>query len=120
MKIVFFSLTGQTRRFIKKLKLEDSLVIELKRREETPILEEDFILFTPSYEAGLEFQDQFLEKNKAYFKGVIGSGNRNFGPEFCHTAREYAQQYNIPVLYEYEFNGTTEDVENVKKILSSF
>lgn len=48
----------------------------------------------------------------------MGSGNRNFGPEFCHVARRYAKTYGIPVLYEFEFNGTPEDVEKVKGILS--
>lgn len=116
MRLVYYSLTGQTRRFINKLGLEDS--IELKRHQKTAPLSEDFILIVPTYESGLEFVDQFIADNQTYFKGVIGSGNRNFGPEFCHVAKRYADTYQVPILYEFEFNGTPEDVERVKGILN--
>ncbi|MCI5870840.1 MULTISPECIES: class Ib ribonucleoside-diphosphate reductase assembly flavoprotein NrdI [Streptococcus] len=118
MKLAFYSLTGQTRRFVKKLNLPQEQIIEIKRQEETLLLDEDFILITPTYEDGLEFLDRFVESNHHYMRGLMGSGNRNFGPEFCHVARRYAKTYGIPVLYEFEFNGTPEDVEKVKGILS--
>lgn len=116
MKIVFYSLTGQVRRFIKKLDITDT--IELKKNQESPLMAEDFILIIPTYEDGLEFLDQFVSKNHHYLKGIIGSGNRNFGPEFCHVARRYAKTYDIPIWHEFEFNGTPEDVTTVKELLT--
>lgn len=116
MKLVFYSLTGQTRRFVKKLDYTNCL--ELKRHQETPLLTEDFVLISPTYEDGLAFLDDFVQKNLPHLKGLMGSGNRNFGPEFCHVVRRYAKTYGVPILYEFEFNGTPEDVEKVKGILT--
>ncbi|MGT2771792.1 class Ib ribonucleoside-diphosphate reductase assembly flavoprotein NrdI [Streptococcus marimammalium] len=115
--IVFYSLTGQTRRFMKKLNYDN--ILELKRNKENPDINNNFILIIPTYEDGLDFVDDFLDRNHHFFKGVIGSGNRNFGPEFCHVARRLSKTYHVPVLYEYEFNGTDEDVEKVKGIIEN-
>lgn len=117
--LVFYSLTGQCQRFVKKLGLED-VALELKSSVPTPSLNTPFILLVPSYDQGdVEVVDDFLADNYQHCQGVIGSGNRNFGPDFCKTARRYAQTYQLPILYEFEFNGTEQDVEYVKGILSN-
>lgn len=118
IQLVFYSLTGQCQRFIKKLGLEQT-AIALSSTQSYPLLDSPFILLVPSYDqADVEVVDDFLADNFHYCQGVIGSGNRNFGPEFCKTARRYAQTYQLPLLYEFEFNGTEQDVEYVKGILS--
>lgn len=117
MKLVFFSLTGQSRRFVKKLGSIDSL--ELKKNQPLPKLDQPFICLMPTYEAGLDFLRPFFKDNRAFLKGFIGTGNRNFGPEFCHTAKELATAYNVPLLYTLEFSGTEHDVETVKGILNN-
>lgn len=117
-RLVFYSLTGQCRRFIRKLDLE-GLATELTPANPLPQMVEDFILLVPSYdEADVEVVDDFLADNHHFCIGLIGSGNRNFGPDFCKTARRYAQRYDLPILYEFEFNGTDQDVAHVKGILT--
>ncbi|MFA9414548.1 MULTISPECIES: class Ib ribonucleoside-diphosphate reductase assembly flavoprotein NrdI [unclassified Streptococcus] len=115
MKLVFFTITGQTRRFIAKLNMAEQAL------ELTPstmvTLDEEFILVCPTYEDGVDHIDDFLDDHKAQLKGLIGIGNRNFGPDFCHLAKRYATTYQVPLLYTLEFNGTPDDVEYVKGIL---
>lgn len=118
MTLVFYSLTGQCQRFVKKLGMEKT-ALELTATADYPQMTTPFVLLVPSYDqADVEVVDEFLADNHAYCRGLIGSGNRNFGPEFCKTARRYAQTYSLPILYEFEFNGTDQDVEYVKGILS--
>lgn len=115
MRLVFFSLTGQTKRFIDKLELtEPALKLTAQGGES---LTEDFILVCPTYESGVEFVDDFLDDHKSLLKGIIGSGNRNFGPDFCHLAKTYAKRYQVPLLHTMEFSGTPQDVATVKGII---
>lgn len=115
MRLVFFSLTGQTRRFIAKLGMAEQ-ALELTPSNQLS-LDEEFFFICPTYEVGVEHVDDFLTDHKNLLKGLIGIGNRNFGPDFCHLAKRYAETYHIPLLYTLEFNGTSDDVEYVKGIL---
>lgn len=122
MKVVYFSITGQTRRFIKKLDIDDALVYEIKEKYDPVELNSPYILIVPTYDAPMtQVVNNFIEfkSNRANLKGVVGSGNRNFGDLFVFTAKDIARDYDVPLLYSYEFNGTTEDVENVKKAVSN-
>lgn len=122
MMFVYFSITGQTKRFIKKLSVDDSLVYEIKEKVEPTELNSPYILIVPTYDAPMtQVVNNFIEfkSNRTNLKGVIGSGNRNFGDLFVFTAKDIARDYDVPLLYSYEFNGTTEDVENVKKAVSN-
>lgn len=117
MRLVFFSLTGQTKRFIDKLGMAEQAIKLTNSGQET--VAEEFILFCPTYEAGVEFVDDFLDDHKHLLKGIVGSGNRNFGPDFCHLAKTYAKHYQVPLLHIMEFSGTAEDVAFVKGIIEN-
>lgn len=81
-RVVFYSLTGQCRRFIRKLDLE-GLATELTPANPLPQMVEDFILLVPSYdEADVEVVDDFLADNHHFCIGLIGSGNRNLALTF--------------------------------------
>lgn len=121
--IVYFSITGQTRRFIKKLEINQELTYEMNEKRDPIELNTPYILIVPTYDEPMtQVANNFIEfrSNRENLKGVIGSGNRNFGDLFVFTAKDIAKDYNVPLLYSYEFNGTLEDVENVKKVVSSF
>lgn len=117
MQLVFFSLTGQTRRFLTKLDMLE-LAIELKPGQSYQ-LNQDFVLICPTYESGVDHVDQFMDQHKTFCKGIIGIGNRNFGPDFCHLAKGYAASHQVPLLYTLEFSGTPDDVATVKGILAN-
>ena len=48
--------------------------------------------------------------------GIIGTGNRNFAGIYIFTAKELSAKYQIPLLYDFEFNGTPADVAAVEKL----
>lgn len=117
MKIIFFSVTGQTRRFIKKLGTNvDAIEID----PVDPFFEanEPFVLIVPTYEDEITYPvTEFLEygNNAAQLKGIVGTGNRNFAELFIFTAKSLSQKFNVPIIYAFEFNGTPKDVEKFKE-----
>ena len=116
MKIVYFSVTGQTRRFIKKLAIDDTY--EIDPTTDFKELNEPFVLITPTYEENItEPVRDFLDygSNASNLKGIVGTGNRNFAQLFIFTARDLSRDYNVPIIYAFEFNGTPKDVSNFKK-----
>ena len=118
MKLVYFTLTGQTRRFIKKLDLP---AYEIDATNPFYELAEPFILVVPTYEIDVtEVVNDFLDfkSNSTNLRGIAGGGNRNFGDLFIFTAKNLARDYKVPLLFEFEFNGTLEDVKNFKKVVS--
>ena len=115
MKIVYFSLTGQTRKFVNKLNMD---LLEITPTNPFIAIEEPFILVTPTYEKeATEILNDFVEtdNNLQYFKGVAGGGNLNFGKLFVFTAKDLARDYNVPLLHSFEFQGNEADVEKLKK-----
>ena len=87
MKVVYLSLTGQTRRFVQKLELP---TVEITPQNVFQKMDEPYIIVSPTYDMEVfdYFQD-FIETddNQALLKGVAGSGNRNFNTSFCSTAK---------------------------------
>lgn len=117
MKVVYFTVTGQTRRFVKKLAVSDPYEIDGIDPEHE--VNEPFVLIVPSYSdpAITEPVDEFLGygTNSKNLKGIVGNGNRNFAELFIITAKELAHKYQKPIIYAFEFNGTPRDVENFRK-----
>lgn len=117
--IAYYTVTGQTRRFIKKTGLE---AYEINDADPFYEMGRPFILVVPSYDD--DMMDPVIDflgykSNSKNIVGVVGSGNRNFNELFNHTGKDIAKGLNIPVLYEYEFNGTDRDVEEFKKVVNT-
>ncbi|HCM90365.1 MULTISPECIES: class Ib ribonucleoside-diphosphate reductase assembly flavoprotein NrdI [Vagococcus] len=122
MKLVFFSLTGQTRRFIKKLDLPATQAHEIDSNNPFHEINEPYILIVPTYDAEVtEVVNDFIEykTNQQNMLGVVGGGNRNFADLFIFTAKDIARDYQVPLLFSFEFNGTLEDVKNFKKVVDN-
>lgn len=92
-------------------------------KEECPVINEPYVLICPCYanddgsKAVPKQVIRFLNNagNRALMKGVIGSGNRNFGKLFAHAGDVIAKKCGVPCLYKFELSGTPVDVRNVKK-----
>ena len=111
VKVVYLSLTGKTRQFVKKLNWD---FIEISKKNSTVQMEEPYIVITPTYgEQVANFFYEFIDfgENRALLKGVAGSGNRNFNTSFCSNSRELASKYGIPLLHCFENQGTDKDVQ---------
>ncbi|GBG97176.1 class Ib ribonucleoside-diphosphate reductase assembly flavoprotein NrdI [Lactococcus termiticola] len=125
MKLVFFSVTGQTRRFAEKTKLSQQEILADDPEME---MSEDFLLVVPSYaeesptvSKSIEIMDPVFEfmaykDNVKHCRGIIGTGNRNFAGIYIFTAKELSAKHQIPILYDFEFSGTPDDVAKVEEI----
>lgn len=144
MNILYISIEGNTRSFIKRLTgfakqqsmiSEDNPLIAAREigPETIPASEsKPFFVFIPTYLTGGNGIDsgyteimtnalgEYIEEgnNAKYCIGVVGSGNRNFNEQYCLTARKYAHLFNAPFLDSYELRGTSRDVERIYGVLA--
>lgn len=125
MDVYYFSLTGQTKRLVSKLETKYHFEIT---DDNHLIAKQDFILIVPTYaeidtngnysQSVLDPVFDFMDENKDQCKGVIGTGNLNFGELFCWTATEISRDYDVPILLKLEFSGTDEEVKKINKLIS--
>lgn len=111
MLIAYYSLTGNTRRFVARLAPPaDRLEISAHKRATEP-----FVLVTPTYNFGNvpATVERFIDNNASYMVGVVGAGNRNWGDNFAKAGRIIAQQYDVPLLGVIELVGTEQDVKTI-------
>lgn len=121
-KVVYFSQTGQTKNFVNKISTTE--IIEITTKDFEVEVSEPFILVMPSYETNvhpivIDTAADFLETadNLTHCKGLFGGGNRNFAELFCITAKTLSQEYNLPLLHEFEFQGSPFDVKKLEEEL---
>ncbi len=113
MKIVYFSLTGNCKRFAEKLGFDTQ---PMKDASVNLSSDDSIVLIFPTLGFGKVPSPviRFLKQYQRNVKLVVSSGNRNWGPNFAIGADTVTDKLNIP-SYKIELAGTTEDVENVKQ-----
>lgn len=129
VKVVYFSsATENTKKFVDKLGFDNSERIPLRKSDDFLNVEQPYVLIVPSYGGGKENKavmpqiKKFLndEVNRSFCRGVICSGNINFGEDYLIAGRILTSKLNVPKLYGFELMGTSEDVENVRNGLIKF
>lgn len=122
--VYFSSVSGNTARFVEKLGLPAQR-IPLHRNEEPLLIDEPFVLVTPTYGGGQGRDEEkgavpkqvirFLndERNRHHIRGVISAGNTNFGDSFCLAGEIISRKCHVPHLYRLEVFGTQDDVDRV-------
>jgi protein involved in ribonucleotide reduction len=120
MKVVYFSFSGNVRRFIKRTELTD--VMELTQNNCSERIEEPFVLVTGTIGFGEVPQpvQSFLDVNEDLLKAVAASGNRNWGQNFAKAGRSISEQYQVPLLLKFEVQGTANDVNEFKEKVGNF
>lgn len=119
MKIVFFSKTHNTERFIEKVGFESLEGLEAVKGYENDIYQEPFILITYTTGFGEVPKEvkKFVNHNKDFIQGVVSSGNRNWGTLFGAAGDEIAQRCNVPLLMKFELAGTLLEVNKFRNLL---
>ncbi|MFF3029356.1 class Ib ribonucleoside-diphosphate reductase assembly flavoprotein NrdI [Microbacterium sp. NPDC057944] len=122
--VYFSSVSGNTARFVEKLGLP-ARRIPLRPQEEPLVIDEPFVLITPTYGGGegrgvergavpkqvIRFLND--ENNRRHIRGVISAGNTNFGESFCLAGEIISRKCHVPHLYRLEIFGTQDDVDRV-------
>ncbi|MCY9760387.1 class Ib ribonucleoside-diphosphate reductase assembly flavoprotein NrdI [Paenibacillus alvei] len=105
MRIVYYSLVGNVRRFLAKTGLPAQPIGDYD-------VDEPFVIVTNTLGFGEvpEPVARFLVRNGRNLVGVASSGNRNWGENFGKAADIIAKEYDVPILLKFELSGTDDDV----------
>jgi protein involved in ribonucleotide reduction len=119
VRVVYYSLTGNAERFVQELGAP-SQSVQSATSDTGP-----FILITPTYTDTIpapvrRYLDSLNELEMAQCIGVVGSGNKNFGRDYCAAARNIEREYGIPHVYSFEVNGLPQDVLAVQNIIDNY
>ena len=124
--IVYFSnYSGNTKRLVEKLHgVATRIPIDWDSNNPT-IVSGEYVLIVPTYGGGSEKSAiprqvrHFLnvEQNRDLLRGVIGTGNTNFGEHFCKAAEMISAKTGVPLIARIEIFGTDEDVNKIKERL---
>ena len=116
MKIIVYSLTGNCKRFVDMCEIPEEDVIYLQDIDYD--VNFDYILITPTFGFGEVpvAVSKFLKENYKHLKGVVGSGNKNWGERFANAAEIISSKYSIPLLMKIELHGNKKDISDFKKI----
>ncbi|AJC49926.1 class Ib ribonucleoside-diphosphate reductase assembly flavoprotein NrdI [Mycoplasma flocculare] len=126
--VYFSSISNNTHRFVEKLNFKkERIPVEINQNL---TVMKDYVLFCPTYSGGNGLTSgavpkqviKFLnnEQNRKFCKGVIASGNTNFGDTFALAGSVISKKLNVPFLYSFELLGTNDDVVKVREILKDF
>ncbi|WP_417674521.1 class Ib ribonucleoside-diphosphate reductase assembly flavoprotein NrdI [Pseudodonghicola sp.] len=125
--VYYSSRSGNTRRFVDRLGLTATR-IPIETEAPMPAPRSPFVLITPTYADGQgrgavhKQVIRFLNDpdTRRHLRGVIASGNRNFGTLFASAGDVVARKCGVPVLYRFELAGTDTDVARVIEGLDRF
>ena len=130
--VYFSSASRNTARFIANCHLDDEGIdvfrIPLRPKDPPLNIRQPYILIVPTYGGGSAKKavmpqiKRFLNDpaNRAGIRGVIASGNTNFGEAFCMAGDIISRKCNVPFLYYFELMGTKEDQEKVRRGVVDF
>ncbi|CAI8769835.1 class Ib ribonucleoside-diphosphate reductase assembly flavoprotein NrdI [Bacillus paralicheniformis] len=113
MLVTYESMTGNVRRFVRKL--EQKMQIKTMEITEDLKVDEPFIHITYTIKLGQipEKTQKFIHNNKDFLYGVCSSGNRNWGSYYAAAADKLSQHYQVPVLLKFELSGSDSDLDKL-------
>lgn len=119
IELVYFSNKSEnTKRFIEKI-TKNAHRIPVRWNNEKPFLfNQEYVLVVPTYGGGngdhaiprsvREFLN--VKSNRDNLRGVVGTGNTNFGEHYCKAANMIAEKTGVPLIAKVELLGTDADV----------
>lgn len=121
-EIVFYSSRSEnTLRFVGHLGLPAKR-IPISPKEPMPGISRPYVLICPTYADGMgrgavpKQVIHFLNDpaRRARIRGVVASGNRNFGATYALAGHIIAKKCNVPLLSTFELAGTERDIARLR------
>lgn len=110
--IVYSSRTGNVRYIVSKLQAESIELTESLKMDKPYLL----VTYTDRLGEVPAKVAQFLQSNGQLCKGVVVSGNSNFGHRFFGGAGDkIAEAYQIPLVRKLELRGYQSDYETIQQ-----
>ncbi|WP_298833794.1 class Ib ribonucleoside-diphosphate reductase assembly flavoprotein NrdI [uncultured Planococcus sp.] len=109
MLVVYASLTGNVRRFVASLG-EPAVEFTAQSAAAEPFI---FVTYTIGFGEVPAGVDEWLQSNRANLRGIVVSGNRNWGANFGKAGDILAARYNVPLLRKIELAGTATDIRTI-------
>ncbi|MDU0479058.1 class Ib ribonucleoside-diphosphate reductase assembly flavoprotein NrdI [Staphylococcus chromogenes] len=126
--VYFSSVSENTHRFVRKLNRSAARIPLNLKLQELIEVSRPYVLVVPTYGGGNRRSAvpkqviAFLNNptNRDYLRGVIVSGNTNFGLDYCIAGQIIAAKCNVPEMYRFELLGTRDDVARVNRGLDAY
>ena len=125
--VYFSSVTNNTEAMVNKLGFP-SRRIPLYTYEDTILVDQEYVLFVPTYGGGahktavpkqvIKFLN--VEQNRKNCIGVVTSGNKNFGQAYGLAGEVISKKLGVPILYRFEIRGFEKDVETLSKGIEEY
>ena len=126
IRLVYFSnVSENTKRFVEKV-TNNGVRIPVRSSDARDFsVDFEYVLVVPTYGGGAEGPAipkpvrVFLNNpaNRDLLRGVIGTGNTNFGKHYCKAADMVSAKTGVPIIARVEIMGTPSDIELVKQRL---
>jgi len=121
--VYYSSESGNTQNFIERLGVAST---RIPKKGEVPLMDKPYVLIMPTYadgagrgslpKAAINFLN--IAQNREFLRGVIASGNRNFGLYYAFAGDIVSYKCGVPCLYRYELRGMPRDIVRVREILT--
>lgn len=111
MEIGYFSLTGNSEHISKKIS-DSSFDIRKRKVTNQPCI---IITGTLGFGQVPSTVNKFIKNNREHVIGLIGTGNSNWGLNFCKAVDILSARYNLPILAKVELRGSENDYKKIKK-----
>ena len=130
--VYFSSASNNTARFVEHCAFDSAGIhtarIPLRATDEPLQINEPFVLICPTYGGGDATKavpvqvKRFLNDpaNRRWIRGIIASGNTNFGEAYAAAGPIIARKCHVPLMYRFELIGTGSDVRAVREGLIKF
>lgn len=109
--IYYDSKTGNVERFVNRLKLHREWIIQKIGGDFKPEHPGHLITYTTGFGEIPLSTLHFLEQNSNLIKSISSSGNKNWGPNYGLAAAKISDQFNLPLLMQFELSGTMTDIQ---------
>lgn len=125
--IYYSSKSENCHRFVQRLGIPATR-IPIDAKEMLTNATQPYVLLLPTYGGGgttgavpkpvIYFLNQ--RQNRKFLRGVIASGNSNFGETYAIAGNIISAKCQVPLLYRFELLGTERDLQQVRQELQQF